>query len=140
MARDLSYEFAMPRAVERDLPSVVGMIADSLVALDPNGESRPLTRWFAARMLRDVYEVDDPSKIVDDAWPEDEIETEGVPPEPGPGTGGPDDGRPEPTQKPAPTGPDGKRHPDPTNPLGAKRASDAVEASWLSTIGLGAED
>jgi hypothetical protein len=132
--RDLTYDFAMPNAVERDLPGVVGMMADFLVAIDPNGESKPVTRWATARILRDVFEVDDPAALVDEWWPEDEDDP-AVAPNEVPGDPANDDST---AREVAPAaedavGPDGKRHPV-DNPLGARRDSAAVEAATAAVV------
>lgn len=135
--RDLTYDFAMPRAVERDLPGVVGMMADFLMMLDPNGDKPAISRWGAARTLREVFEVEDADALVEEWWPEDEDTPAGAPLGGGPDELPDDDpaagGRQPAADPDNPVGPDGKRHP-PDNPLGARRESAAVEAPAVAGL------
>jgi hypothetical protein len=116
--RDLTFEVKMPDVLRRNLPEVMQLIADTAATFDPMGTNLAMNRWLFGKVLTQIFDVADPSAIVDDLFPEDEA----LPADPTGGRGG------GPAPPPGSIGADGKRHSS-GNPYGAQQSATLVEAA-----------
>lgn len=69
--KDLSYELEMPYPGRRNLPEVIAAATQLATAFDPTGTNHPLRRQLLTDVFRHGYQVEDPSRLVDELWPED---------------------------------------------------------------------
>jgi hypothetical protein len=127
--RDLGYDFSLPDPVKRGMTDLVAAAVQTATAVDPNGDFPLLSRWLFAFLLREAFDVADPSRIVDEVLPLERIREmeaqrqemqalaqEGARAAAAAASGAAAD------DAGASTGPDGKQHP-PDNPNGARRQS-----------------
>lgn len=89
---DLSYEFKMPRPGRRDLGEVVDACVAAQQAFDPRGANIPFRRVLLTFLFGEGLELDDPSRAVMEAVPDDAEPATPLPVAPGlpvpPGQGG----------------------------------------------------
>lgn len=119
--RDLSFEVKMPDALRRNLPEISQVIADAAATYDPMGQNAPLNRYLLGKTLTQLFDVSDPTPIVDAVFPEGE-------PLPAPDPANPPPAPAPSSVPPTSTGPDNKRHTG-DNPYGARRQASLIEAS-----------
>jgi hypothetical protein len=110
--RDLSYEFALPSPLQRQMLDLVNAAVTTASAVDPNGDFPELSRWLFGFILAEAFDVQDPQRIVDEVMPRarvQQLEAERRAAVTAANAGGAE-------------GADGDRH-DEDNPYGARRES-----------------
>lgn len=67
--RDLTYEFALPSPLKRQMAEYINAVVNVAKCFDPNGTNNEFTRLLLGFIFHDGLEVEDPAELVDRAFP-----------------------------------------------------------------------